>query len=87
MSSGLASSPFVGHLVTLSGHAAPVSGMAWSPDGKWLASVAGGFGVCFIDAVSIAPDGSAGASRVDVAGDIYGSGIYCHQDPTWQPLH
>jgi TolB protein len=60
---------------------------AWSPDGHWLASVAGGFGVCFIDAISIAPDGSAGTSRVEIAGDIYGSGVYCHQDPTWQPLH
>ena len=59
---------------------------AWSPDGHWLASIAGGFGVCFVNAVAIAPDGSSAGSFVDVAGDIFGSGLYCNQDPSWQPL-
>jgi WD40 repeat protein len=36
----LVSSPFVTKLGRLSGHRAPISGMAWSPDAKWLASCA-----------------------------------------------
>jgi TolB protein len=59
---------------------------AWSPDGEWLAFSAGGFGVCFIDTVAVGPDGSFGGHFAEVAGDVFGSGIYCNQDPSWQPI-
>ena len=58
---------------------------AWSPDGHSLAFAAGGFGVCFIATISIAADGSFNGFGPDVAGDIFDSGLYCNQDPTWQP--
>jgi Tol biopolymer transport system component len=59
---------------------------AWSPDGQSLAFVAGGFGICFVDTVTLTADGSFGGFGAAISGDVFGSGSYCDQDPTWQPL-
>ena len=60
---------------------------AWSPDGHWAGLRAGGFGVCFVNAHRPSRRRRrrrAASSRI--AGDIFGSGVYCNQDPSWQPL-